>query len=67
MGVLYSKLFNINIQEIDKANLGIDDDLYSKIPGNLTESDFKNIKNFVLFGIDTQFKRLLVRILSAIV
>ena len=54
VGILYSKLFNLNIQEIDKSNLGINDDLYSKVSDHISESDFKNIKNFVLFGIDTQ-------------
>lgn len=54
VGILYSKFSNLNIQDIDKNNLGINDDLYSRISSDITESEFKNIRNFVLFGIDTQ-------------
>ena len=53
-GILYSKFSKLNIKEIDRNNLGINDDLYSQISDHISESDFKNVKNFVLFGIDTQ-------------
>ena len=49
-----SKLSNINIKDIDKNNLGINDNLYSQVSGSISEADLKNIKSFVLFGIDTQ-------------
>lgn len=54
VGILYGKLSNLNIVELDKSDLGINDDLYSKVSADISENDFKNVKNFVLFGIDTQ-------------
>ena len=35
-------------------NLGINDNLYSQVSGSISEADLKNIKSFVLVGIDTQ-------------
>ena len=49
-----SKLSNLNVKEIDKNNLGINDNLYGQVSEDVTEAEFKNIKTFVLFGLDTQ-------------
>ena len=54
VGMLYGKFSNVKIKHVDKNNLGINDDLYAQISGELTENEFKNIRNFVLFGVDTQ-------------
>lgn len=51
-----NKLEKINIKEINKENLAVDDTIYSKVSNELTKSEFNNIKNIVLFGIDTQSK-----------
>lgn len=52
--MLINKLSKINFVELDKDNLGVNADIYSIVSGDLTGSDFRKIKNFVLFGIDTQ-------------
>ena len=56
VGIIYSKLSNLNIKDIDISKLSVNDDLYNKIAGDMSERDFRNVKNFVLFGIDTQGK-----------
>ena len=48
------KFSNINIKEIDKEQLAINDDLYNQVSDSLTENEYNNIKTLVLFGIDTQ-------------
>ncbi|MBR6033915.1 MAG: LCP family protein [Clostridia bacterium] len=53
-GIIFSKLSNLKIEEVDKNNLGMAEDIYSTVSEEMTEEDFKNIKSFVLFGIDTQ-------------
>lgn len=50
------KLANLNMKHLNKEELAVDDTLYSKVSNELTKSEFNNIKNIVLFGIDTQSK-----------
>lgn len=50
------KLSNLNIKHIDKEELGINNELYEAVSESLTKSEFNNVKNIVLFGIDTQSK-----------
>lgn len=53
-GFISGKLSNMNIKGVNKSDLAVNDDLYNSISDNMTESEFKNIKTIVLFGIDTQ-------------
>lgn len=48
------KLSNLNIKEINKDDLGIDSEFYSKVSDELTNLEFNSINNVVFFGIDTQ-------------
>lgn len=48
------KLSNLNIKNVDKDDLAVNSEIYEKISNTLTKSEFNNIKNIALFGIDTQ-------------
>jgi len=52
--IISSKLGNINFEDIDKTQLSMNDDLYNQISDYVTVDEYKKIKNFVLFGTDTQ-------------
>ncbi len=49
-----SKLSNLNFKSLDKDNLAVNEELYTKVSDSLTKGEFNSIKNIVLFGIDTQ-------------
>lgn len=59
LGILFgsyvsNKLSYLNIRNLDDDDLAVNSNLYEKVSGTLTKSEFNNIKNIVLFGIDTQ-------------
>lgn len=51
---LASRFSNINFKEIDKDQLAVNDDLYNQISDSISADEYRNIKTFVLFGIDTE-------------
>lgn len=55
---LYSKLSKINYEEIDKSDLAVNEELYDIVKDNvdsqLSEKEFNDVVNFVLFGSDSR-------------
>ncbi len=58
LGILYYvlryKVFGIKYEEIDKSNLGITENVYENVSDNISKAEFDNIRNIVLFGIDSR-------------
>lgn len=50
------KLSNLTFKSLDEEGLAINEELYAKISDEYSRKEFNNIKNIVLFGIDTQSK-----------
>lgn len=47
-----STLGKIGFESLDEGQLGLNNDLYNEVSGNVTKEEFDNIKNVALFGID---------------
>lgn len=47
------KLARINFQDLDESNLGINDELYSKVEG-LTQKEYDEVINILLLGSDSK-------------
>lgn len=45
-------LGKIGYEGLDESNLGLNDDLYNEVSGNISKQEFNSIKNIALFGID---------------
>jgi PBP5 synthesis regulator protein len=54
----WSKLSNVAFEEIDKDDLAVNENLYddvkNKVENEISEEEFKDVVNFVLFGVDTK-------------
>ena len=54
----WSKLSNVAFEEIDKDDLAVNENLYddvkNKVENEISEEEFKDVENFVLFGVDTK-------------
>lgn len=54
----WSKLSNVASEEIDKDDLAVNENLYddvkNKVENEISEEEFKDVVNFVLFGVDTK-------------
>lgn len=53
---LASKVSKLNIKQLNEEELSVNSGIYESVSQELTKSEFNNIKNIVLFGIDTQSK-----------
>lgn len=53
---LASKVSKLNIKQLNEEELAVNSGMYELVSQDLTKSEFNNIKNIVLFGIDTQSK-----------
>lgn len=51
-----SKLSNLTFKFLDEENLAVNEELFAKVSGSLSKSEFNAIKNIAFFGIDTQSK-----------
>ena len=51
-GLVSGKLSKINFDDINKDDLGLNDDLYKEVSNNVSKEEFSKIKNVALFGID---------------
>lgn len=49
-----NKLSNLTFKALDEEGLAINEELYAKVSDEYSRKEFNNIKNIVLFGIDTQ-------------
>lgn len=47
-----STLGKIGFESLDEGQLGLNNELYNEVSGNVTKEEFDNIKNVALFGID---------------
>ena len=52
VGLIMNKLGKMQFDELDKNNLGINNELYNDVSENLSKKEFNSIKNVALFGID---------------
>lgn len=48
------KMSNLNFKSLNEEELSVNDELYAKVSDKYSKKEFDNIKNIVLFGIDTQ-------------
>lgn len=51
-GLVMNKVGKIDFSDINKEELGLNDDLYSEVSGNVSKEKFNKIKNVALFGVD---------------
>ena len=59
LGILFgkfvsSKLSNLNKKELDETDLSVNKEVYSLVSDHLTKSEYKDVKNVVLFGSDSE-------------
>lgn len=47
-----STLGKISYEKLDESQLGINDNLYEEVSGNISKQEYNSIKNVALFGID---------------
>ena len=53
-GLVAARLKNLNIVEIDKADLEVNENLLQELDGRVTEEEFEDIITVVLFGSDSR-------------
>jgi LCP family protein required for cell wall assembly len=51
---VWSKINKMNIVGLDEKDLGINEDLYNELSGELSASEFKDVKTIVFFGSDSR-------------
>lgn len=52
--VIIDKLGQINFKEINKSELAMNNELYNSVSSELSTNEFNNVKNILLFGIDSK-------------
>ena len=45
-------LGKIGFEKLDESQLGLNNDMYNEVSGNISKEEFDSIKNVALFGID---------------
>lgn len=51
---IYSKISKVDYVEVNKEDLAVNSKIYEDVSGNLTESEFSEVKTVVFFGVDSR-------------
>ena len=54
VGLVMSKLSNLQMEKIDTSDLSVNEDLYNELADYLSKKEFRDIKTIALFGIDSR-------------